>query len=64
MDVHILKDIDILTLIPEYDEDYDKNRYLSSLVIVPEVGKRLRITPMLNLSTEIPYLEVEEDKEG
>ena len=58
MDAHILKDIDVLTLIPEYDA----NGRFSRLVVAPEVGKRLIIEPMLDLSTEIPYLEVEEEE--
>lgn len=55
---HDLKDMDILTVIPEYDEDGQ----FSSLVIVDEYERRVRISPMINLSTEIPYLEVKEEE--
>lgn len=52
---HWLKDIEILTIIPEYDEGQ-----FSSIIVVSELGKQVRVKPMLNLSTEIPYLELEE----
>lgn len=58
MDAHILKDIDVLTLIPEYDEDGQ----FSNLVIVPEVGISLRIRPVLNRTGQMLYLEVEEEE--
>lgn len=53
---HYLKDMDVMCLIPEYDEEGQ----FVSLQILEDGAKDLRIKPMLNLSTEIPYLEIEE----